>query len=346
MAMPTDYWRNDQMLNIFRTKPCQRLARDGVCGWRSQCQFSHSLEWPRRQPRRYNYSPELCPHIRLVDDAGDGPQRIENNCSAGLRCPWAHSKEEVLFHPHLFKTCLCEEHTSNAGGNQKSRSAKKNRCHRYYCPFAHGHDELRTSPLPAEQRERCLLGMEVFPSDVCCVVCTRHWLTPPVNQKAQEAGALEFGFDAQAPFVFGAQKAPAPPMGQHACDVLSTVPNRVPHHLGYNGLEPHKDPMFSRKMMPESKDMVLPFQKPGPTENLFSALYQPDLNPSLFYGEPLTALRELNLTHDAPAYIDLAGNGGVGQSTVGQRPERPSPTKSEQSQNERDLLGEFYYAML
>jgi len=183
MAMPTDFWRNDQMLNIFRTKPCQRLARDGVCGWRSQCQFSHSLEWPRRQPRRYNYSPELCPNVTVIEGPDGGTERVENNCNAGLRCPWAHSKEEVLFHPHIFKTTLCEEHTSNTGNNQnqrQTRNAKKNRCHRYYCPFAHGQDELRTSPLSAEQREKCLRSMEAFPSDVCCVVCTRHWLTPEV----------------------------------------------------------------------------------------------------------------------------------------------------------------------
>jgi len=196
------------MLNIFRTKPCQRLLRDGICEWRSQCQFSHSLEWPRRPPQKHRYAPELCPHLRAVPSAGPGEERgrVQNFCSAGVRCPCAHSKEEVLYHPQLFKTCMCEEHCGSSGGGQRGArgSARGRRCHRYYCPFAHGHQELRSSHLSAEQRERCLRALELFPAGECCLVCAPHRLPPQVGREAQvhDEGA------------FGCPQSPPPPPPQ------------------------------------------------------------------------------------------------------------------------------------
>lgn len=362
MAMPTDFWRNDQMLNIFRTKSCQRLARDGVCGWRSQCQFSHELEWPRRQPRRYNYSPEMCPNIRVIEDEETGTQRMENNCTAGLRCPFAHSKEEVLFHPHIFKTNLCEEHANNTSSTAKGRNAKKNRCHRYYCPFAHGNDELRTSPLPAEQRERCVRGMEVFPSDVCCVVCTRHWITPQatVSEKTYQEPSAQlvgpaFGNEVDNLRMIWGQKgggAPSPPFPgcggqQHPFDVLSTVPNLLPGHLQGDTLKPPKD-IFAKNFMDKmAKDPSLTAIH-SPTKDPFQMPPSPfmqDFNPSLFYGEPLgSSLRVSNLSHDSPAFIDISSNG----YSVGQQLQAATklPLAAPSSPEARDLLGEFYYAML
>mmetsp|Transcript_67744 Transcript_67744/g.177640 ORF Transcript_67744/g.177640 Transcript_67744/m.177640 type:complete len:362 (-) Transcript_67744:58-1143(-) len=181
MAMPTDFWRNEQMLNVFRTKPCQRLAQDGLCEWKSQCQFSHSVDWPRRPPRRYKYSPEICRNLRCAQGVKTGEVQIKSVCPAGLRCLMAHSKEEVLFHPHMFKTILCEEHC--AQGNQRNlRSGKRARCHRYYCPFAHGQGELQTSPLTFEQREQYLKAVEIFPAEDCCSACTRHWHPPAATE--------------------------------------------------------------------------------------------------------------------------------------------------------------------
>mmetsp|Transcript_53447 Transcript_53447/g.100558 ORF Transcript_53447/g.100558 Transcript_53447/m.100558 type:complete len:823 (-) Transcript_53447:158-2626(-) len=171
MALPADFWRNEQMLNIFRTKPCQRLFRDGVCDWKSQCQYSHCLEWPRRPPQKHNYSPELCVHIRFNQN---GEVNIESICPAGARCQHAHSKEEILYHPHIFKTKLCEEFRNTNGSQRNSRGNNRTRCHRYYCPFAHGQQELRHSPLSAEQRDQCLRAIEFFPSDDCCRVCLPH----------------------------------------------------------------------------------------------------------------------------------------------------------------------------
>lgn len=342
MAMPTDFWRNDQMLNIFRTKPCQRLARDGVCGWKSQCQYSHCLDWPRRQPRRYNYSPELCPSIRTVEDA-DGTVRIESKCTAGLRCPWAHSKEEVLFHPHIFKTTLCDDHANNASGGQpKTRGAKKQKCHRYYCPFAHGSDELRTSPLSAEQRERCLRAMEMFPSDTCCQVCVQPWTTPAApamstsEDKYLDVAAL--GFDLPAPPLACGQKAPPGLGGPQLWDMLYT-PGQMAQANFHKDLGPKQpaDAFANGIEGKEAKDqlpMLPPFQKP--VKDPFAVPYKPmsDLQHSLFsHGDPLGSLRVTSLSDDSPAFIAFDG-GYPGQ----RQPPKPS--------QERDLLGDIYYAML
>eukprot|EP00929_Paragymnodinium_shiwhaense_P024034 TRINITY_DN14904_c0_g1_i1.p1 TRINITY_DN14904_c0_g1~~TRINITY_DN14904_c0_g1_i1.p1 ORF type:complete len:523 (-),score=99.17 TRINITY_DN14904_c0_g1_i1:60-1628(-) len=171
MSLPTDYWKNPQMHNVFRTKPCQRLAAGGSCSWGSQCQFSHSVHWPRRPHRSIMYSPELCPKVHITSGPNPGEVRIINSCTLGGKCALAHSKEEVLYHPWLFKTCLCEEHASNKN-QPTARGRRKKHCHRHYCPFAHGTKELRTSPLSPEKRKEYLLAaLAKFPHNWCCKVC-------------------------------------------------------------------------------------------------------------------------------------------------------------------------------
>lgn len=164
-AMSVDFWRDEQKLNVFRTTRCQRLAVEGNCQWGSKCQFSHCLDWPRRQPRKHRYSPELCPSIGQADV-----------CTKGINCPYAHSMEEVLFHPDLFKTMLCGE---QGRARRNKDVGKPNRCHRYYCPFAHGKKELRESQYTQEQLEAFIQALEKFPHDDCCHFCAPGILAPP-----------------------------------------------------------------------------------------------------------------------------------------------------------------------
>jgi len=232
MALAMDFWRNEQMLNIFRTKPCKRLAQDGVCEWKSQCQFAHYLEWPRRPPWKYNYSPVLCPRLRVTAGPRSGTAQLKNCCTVGLRCPLAHSKEEVLFHPDIFKTILCEEHANQGGNQRNTRSGKRRRCHRYYCPFAHGAQELRTSALTLEQREQCLRALDVFPSDDCCAICTRHWITPEQPGGEAGRGSAAFGFGAGAHGLLqwpqGCPAVPIPPqMPQQAWPFPAGLPRQA-----------------------------------------------------------------------------------------------------------------------
>lgn len=52
----------------------------------------------------------------------------------GKNCNHSHSREEILYHPSVYKTSMCE--TWN--------------CSRYYCPFAHSMDELVVKQLAAQ----------------------------------------------------------------------------------------------------------------------------------------------------------------------------------------------------
>jgi len=179
MALPQDFWQNEHMFHRFRSKPCQRLLRSGICEWHSQCQFSHDPEWPRRPPSKHNYSPALCPHIRPVMMNNSGEVQLENTCLAGLSCRFSHTKDEVLYHPNIFKMSLCEEHRSLTSDQRNARRSKhRPRCHRYYCPFAHGKHELRTSPMTPEQRETAVRAIGIFPPAMCCGICTNNQLGP------------------------------------------------------------------------------------------------------------------------------------------------------------------------
>lgn len=86
----------------------------------------------------------------------------------------AHSQEEILFHPEIFKTSLCEEYD---GSQRSGRGGKRPSCHRYYCPLAHGAQELRSSSLTEEYRAVCLEAAELFPTDTCCKTCAPSWNT-------------------------------------------------------------------------------------------------------------------------------------------------------------------------
>lgn len=179
MALPQEFWQNEHMFHRFHSKPCQRLLRTGFCEWHSQCQFSHDLEWPRRPPSKHSYSPALCPHIRTVVLNNSGEVHVESHCPAGLSCAFAHTKDEVLYHPQIFKTILCEEHRSLPNDQRSARRSKhRSRCHRYYCPFAHGKQELRSSPLTSEQCEAYIRAVVIFPHSICCSFCSHNQLAP------------------------------------------------------------------------------------------------------------------------------------------------------------------------
>eukprot|EP00927_Polykrikos_kofoidii_P055345 TRINITY_DN49615_c0_g1_i1.p1 TRINITY_DN49615_c0_g1~~TRINITY_DN49615_c0_g1_i1.p1 ORF type:complete len:357 (+),score=42.39 TRINITY_DN49615_c0_g1_i1:67-1137(+) len=235
MALPSDYWRNPQMHNVFRTKPCQRLIRGGVCDWGSQCQFAHNLQWPRRPHRGHQYSPELCPHVKASGMAAHpGDARVDNPCPAGQKCPFAHSKEEVLYHPHLLKTCLCEEHASRQGAS--SRGRRKKHCHRHYCPFAHGAKELRASPLSADVRKWCLLAaLNSFPSNSCCSVCDPQQV-PGIPSQLVTVARCGRGHRAECRDLSFVVPDGAP---QRVCNVVTgtSAATRPPWHAGLDASE-------------------------------------------------------------------------------------------------------------
>eukprot|EP00930_Biecheleria_cincta_P076885 TRINITY_DN6411_c0_g1_i1.p1 TRINITY_DN6411_c0_g1~~TRINITY_DN6411_c0_g1_i1.p1 ORF type:complete len:617 (+),score=80.78 TRINITY_DN6411_c0_g1_i1:73-1851(+) len=169
MAMPQHFWRNNQLFDLFRSKPCNRLQRLGKCDWLSQCQYSHCVECPRRPPAGRGYSAELCKEVGL--SIADGTNGRGARCSEGGNCPFAHSKDEILYHPHLFKTIFCEEF-ENSSEKSNGVKGKADKCHRFYCPYAHGPEELRKSPIAMTERQALMqVAIDKFPGDGCCGIC-------------------------------------------------------------------------------------------------------------------------------------------------------------------------------
>lgn len=109
----------------FRTRQCQDYQR-GICKDSMKCWNSHSETWPRRSPLTHNYDYKLCSNINFIKSLDK--MQLQGKCKYGRKCRYSHSKEEQLYHPLLYKTRLCINYPN---------------CKSYYCPFAHGTEELR-----------------------------------------------------------------------------------------------------------------------------------------------------------------------------------------------------------
>jgi len=101
----------------FRSKLCERLLATGNCAFGDRCQYSHT-DRPRRNPLKAKYGPTRC--------------ECPDSCAAGLECTFAHSRDEELYHPLMYKTSMCPGDPS---------------CQGYYCPFAHHADDLKPAPI-------------------------------------------------------------------------------------------------------------------------------------------------------------------------------------------------------
>lgn len=120
-------YMSQSALAVFRTRICEQ-HRQGQCRESDRCPHSHCQTWQRRNPNEYQYSPRLCPEIEFVKKGNK--MTLVRRCSRGRGCMYAHSKEEELYHPSMYKTKLCNAQP----------------CTRYFCPFAHATAELRKPP--------------------------------------------------------------------------------------------------------------------------------------------------------------------------------------------------------
>lgn len=139
MALPALLSTDD--LVKFRTRFCERFLQFGECNFGGKCQYSHNMTWRRRSPQKYLYEPRLCENIlSFVGDNGAKRQSLVN-CHNGKSCKFAHSREEILYHPLVYKTVMCEDMS----------------CCRYYCPFGHAMEELLPASEAPEYIRRCLI---------------------------------------------------------------------------------------------------------------------------------------------------------------------------------------------
>jgi hypothetical protein len=77
-------------LNEFRTTRCRFGARCSEGG--ARCTFGGHTHM-RRRPNKASYAPVLCP--------------LAGKCTDGYECKYAHSLEEVVYHPLFYNRMLC-----------------------------------------------------------------------------------------------------------------------------------------------------------------------------------------------------------------------------------------------
>eukprot|EP00922_Rhytidocystis_sp_ex-Travisia-forbesii_P009945 GHVS01014559.1.p1 GENE.GHVS01014559.1~~GHVS01014559.1.p1 ORF type:complete len:867 (+),score=243.90 GHVS01014559.1:263-2863(+) len=131
-ASDQHYELSESELSVFRTRLCLNHQLSS-CASADRCPHSHCLTWQRRDPYHIHYAPRLCPEIEFVKRGNK--MTLIRRCNRGRACQFAHSKEEELYHPLMYKTKLCTAFPH---------------CRRHYCPFGHASADLRrplTRPL-------------------------------------------------------------------------------------------------------------------------------------------------------------------------------------------------------
>mmetsp|Transcript_681 Transcript_681/g.976 ORF Transcript_681/g.976 Transcript_681/m.976 type:complete len:1208 (+) Transcript_681:145-3768(+) len=94
----------------FRTTWCAKRYEHDKC----LCGFAHvdiNGGWLRRNPTVHSYKDKMCPFVTTIKDSrfvGGGPRYyVINECSTGIDCDYAHSKEEVDYHHLQYKREVC-----------------------------------------------------------------------------------------------------------------------------------------------------------------------------------------------------------------------------------------------
>ena len=95
-------------LHRFRsTWCCKRYEHN-----HSLCRFAHvdiNKGWLRRNSLTFEYSNEMCPDVKLVQDKKSMLKGcFLNTCKEGVFCKSAHSTEEIDYHPNQYKICVCK----------------------------------------------------------------------------------------------------------------------------------------------------------------------------------------------------------------------------------------------
>jgi hypothetical protein len=102
---------------VFRTTWCsKRYDHD-----HELCGFGHvevNGGWLRRNPLKQKYTDDMCQFISIVptsNDLSNTKQVIVNECPHGIKCTFAHSEEEIKYHPRRYKQKVCASTGRSSG---------------------------------------------------------------------------------------------------------------------------------------------------------------------------------------------------------------------------------------
>merc|ERR1712038_1584185 len=92
--------------------------------------------WLRRNPSEYQYSDKMCPHVKFVTDKNSPMYGCcINTWKDGMLCKFAHSQEEIDYHPKQYKSRVCESSTTSYCSCELQD----------ICPFSHPPNNNNTS---------------------------------------------------------------------------------------------------------------------------------------------------------------------------------------------------------
>ena len=126
----------------FRTTWCtKRYDHDhDLCG------FAHvevNGGWLRRNPSTHDYRDEMCKNVSTTGDKRVSPNLfVVNECPKGVYCEYAHSAEEIAYHPNRYKIKVCASAHPRSGGCTLGD----------VCPHLHPSDSTRPIKKPSESR--------------------------------------------------------------------------------------------------------------------------------------------------------------------------------------------------
>ncbi|CAN6876782.1 unnamed protein product [Brassica oleracea var. botrytis] len=124
----------------------RRCTRSRSHDW-TDCPFAHPGEKARRRdPRRFQYSGEVCPEFRRGGD-----------CSRGDDCEFAHGVFECWLHPIRYRTEACKD---------------GKHCKRKVCFFAHSPRQLRVLPPENDSGGSSASTSQAKNQNPCCLFCS------------------------------------------------------------------------------------------------------------------------------------------------------------------------------
>ena len=106
---------SEEVAKFRSTWCCKRYDHDhDLCG------FAHveiNGGWLRRDPMIHSYKDEMCRFISTVGDGAIGSSHFFlNECPKGIHCEFAHSMEEIVYHPNRYKVKVCASLHSQSRG--------------------------------------------------------------------------------------------------------------------------------------------------------------------------------------------------------------------------------------
>lgn len=127
-----------ELVKFRTTWCCKRYEHDATL-----CRFAHidvNKGWLRRNPAQMEYCAIMCPKTNIVNNKSSSIDGCYlNACEDGVQCKFAHSKEEVAYHPKNYKTKVC----------QSTKKGSHCACDmRDICPYLHtsGHYFCTSTP--------------------------------------------------------------------------------------------------------------------------------------------------------------------------------------------------------